>query len=106
MPDLIFQISLAEFLNEVTRWGANNPNSTNKVDMEELDEYNVFYLSVPGLNKTYFTVVLRTDKTAKLNLVPISTRVSRSAADSINLREIKRLLTDLNSKMEKPNATA
>ncbi len=98
---MLFQIQLKDFLERVRKSGAET------VDMEDLGDRFVFYLTIPRHIRIYFTVISKDSDElgdAKLNLFPISITGSRNATDTISLMKLNKQLDELKDKISIENA--
>ncbi len=99
---MLFQIQLKDFLERVRKTGAET------VDLEDLGDRYVFYLSIPRFYRIYFTVILKDSDElgdAKLNLFPIAITGSRLTTDTVNLMKISKKLEEIENKLPIENAT-
>ena len=97
----LFEITYERFLDEVSR-SKLSPDGNNKIEMEDLDTMFAFYLTPIGLNKTYVTVVEKTQITdvQKMNLLPFAKPARRinEVADLKNISEALKNLAEFISK--------
>ena len=101
MPDR-FQVGLRDFINEVQRWNVTQKGML-RIELEEIEDSLVFYFSIPNLNKTYFTVIKKSELSDadRMNLLPISIPAVRNSPETEAIISIKNKLIELEEELKK-----
>jgi len=98
---MLFEISFARFKDEIKQERLN-PQSRNKIEVEDLGDTYAFYFTPVGINKSYTTVILKEDLSDvdRFYFAPIALP-ARRITDSAGLMNISDSLNRLEEEFKK-----